>query len=165
MGEHYPGTIEIGGDLPRSKLKKFLEVLRDSGGGADWEGGFAGKTKESLAELYAAGDGKTLKLCNAQASFGSFGDIEAFCRKNNLPYDAHCDSHHENNAYHSRWRPGRDNSVEVASDNDHRMLVDAGPVAKARRHLSEGNVIAAIKTLDEVLVGVSIDPLPPFHVT
>lgn len=162
MSDRWCGTIEIGGNLPRKKLRPFLKQLRDSGGGNDWEGGFAGKTEKSLAELLDGGP--TLTLRDNQASGGCFYELEIWCRENSLSFDAHHEACYDIDAGIERWRPGMQHSVTVSSDSGRSLLVDGDVVAKARQHLSEGNIYAALRKLDAVLVGVVIDKVPPFQI-
>lgn len=165
MGEYYPGTITIGGNLPRKRVTEFIKVLRESGAGPDWDNGLPGDVVDTASLLKLRDKDGHLHMMHSQASGGTFWDLQAWLQENKIPFDAHSDSHYEDNAYNTLYRPELPKTVEVASDNDGGAFVDAHAVLQARAALNEGNVNAALKYLDDAVCNLKdVSVLPKFEV-
>ena len=163
MSDRYPGTITIGGDLPRSKLAEFLEVCRDSGASPDWDGGFPEEVKTEKHLLALLDKGGHLYLMDCQASGGTFNSLMDWLESNTIAYDAWADSYCDYEASIVKFRPGWGKG-NILSSTDCRELIELGPVLKAREALNVGNVHAAMKYLDDVVRDFKDMPeLPKFR--
>ena len=89
MGEYYPGEITIGGKVPAALLDEFLSEAASTGASVgDYEEAvFAAGTVEEL--LKALDEDGHLRLADAQASYGQFEELEAFCVEHGIPFDRH----------------------------------------------------------------------------
>jgi hypothetical protein len=162
MSDRFPAWIEIGGDLPRTLLEHFLKMLRRCGGGAKPEGGFNGKTEDSLGQLYRP-EG-TLFLQASQAADGQFWHLERWCQEHNVSFDRHSDAYYGCDSILARFRPGRELSQSLsASDGGEYVALD--DVISAKNALADGNFFKAMMILNTITDGRdTIEPLRPFRV-
>lgn len=177
MAERASATITIGGDMPASLTKAFMELVRDAGAGPDYDGGvdflFTGKhrrwTARKRVEFLAKHHGTAwLHLEDSEAVGGMFEDLEEWLKSNNIPFDRHSDAHWEWGALNTYFRPGPEGealNLDMDSDYHGNDVVNAHRVRAAREALAEGNAHAALKHLDEELgLGAKIPELPPFRI-
>jgi hypothetical protein len=165
MADCFSGWIKIGGQLPRSLLPEFLEVLRDSGAGAEWQGGFQGTDEVSLSELRNLSSDGTLRLRNHAARWGQFEELEMWCRDNGLSYDRYAEAYCQFDAEYARWRPGWEDEKVSISDQDGDELVPLEDVIAAKRLLVEDKIADSMAALDRLIDGHDAIPeLPPFTI-
>jgi hypothetical protein len=176
MGEYYPGEITIGGKVSAAVLTEFLSEVASAGASVgDYDGPtFGAKTVEELLKVLNE-DGH-LVLADSQASFGQFDELEAFCIKNDIPFDRHSDAHYEFDAVNVYFRPGMKHPAQVYSNNRRDDLMDADEVRTVAKTLarlveakaSKAKVLAAVgkaaRKLDKILP-LEVEPLPPLAVT
>ncbi len=175
MGEYYPGEITIGGKVPAALLEEFLREATSTGAsvGDYEEATFAAGTVEEL--LKALDEDGHLRLADAQASFGQFEELEAFCVQHGIPFDRHSDAHYEFDAENVYFRPGMERPAHVYSNNRGDDLMDADkvrPVARelarlAKARLTKEKLLAAVlkasRKLNKVLPP-EVEPLPSLKV-
>jgi len=156
----------------------FLSCIRDSGAGPEYEGGIdylykgnyaklseEDRLRELLQDSMAVSRGPWLTVCDYNANYGGFPDLEAFCKGHNLSYDLHHDSGGSYDAGIEYYRQGARPLCVLSSNNDQVPLVAAKPVIKARDALYRGNFHAAITLLDGVLGSLwGLPELPPFRI-
>jgi len=156
----------------------FLDCLRETGAGPDYEGGteylykgalaklsYEDRLRELLKDCIAVSGGPGLTVCHYDANYGSFPDLEKFCETFQLPYDLHHDAGGDYDAGIEYYRPGHDRIHASSGNHDQIPLVAAGPVIKARDALYRGNFHAAITLLDDVLGPLwKLPVLPPFRI-
>jgi len=179
VGDRAPLRISIGGDLPESLVENFLDYLRDSGAGTDYDGGldhlFTGENeklshRERLEALLAEcdaviGSREYVTVCDGQANYGSFPELEEFCKANKLSYDKHNDSGGDYDAGNEYIRDGKHVLDTLSTNHGDEDYIAACRVVLARQALYEGNFTEAIRVLDEVVGRLwKLPPLPPFRV-
>ena len=92
MGERYPGEITIGGKVPAELLEEFLRRTR-------FHRRKGGRLRRRPVRCRrrrwaASGTGRDghLVLADAEASYGQFEELEAFCVEHGIPFDRHSDA-------------------------------------------------------------------------
>jgi hypothetical protein len=162
MSDRYAARIFIGGDMPRALLDDFLEQLRDSGAGPEWDGGFEGTDEASLEPLKLP-EG-FLSLMNSEARYGCFSELEEWLTDNNIPFDRESHSYYDSDAGIRRFRPS-EGVCDLYATNDGMPLVPMDEVVIIRERLRAGNIYAALARIDKLLDGVITTPLPKFQLT
>ena len=162
MSDRLCAIMSIGGQVRQKKLSALLKAIAEAGVGTEWgDPTFAPASAEEL--LLALKDGR-IRLCDDQASYGAFPELEKTCRKLRLPYRRHTEGKYEFDAEIVDYRPGmRRPLVRMGSNNnENETFVAASHVKKALDLLEAGKVEQAIKILRELCPEVA--PLPPFEI-
>lgn len=114
MAETYSADIVIGGKITRTELQVLFDAIKADGA---WDEDGAYPFDED-AEDWEPEHGKPLHLCDPEAAWGHFDDIEAACRKIGLPY--------------VRWSEDGDkqvfdgeNTYDITGDEDGTTVLDA----------------------------------------
>jgi hypothetical protein len=135
MGEYFPAEIHIGGNLKRSDVPRFCVAINR--GNLSLEYGddcVAVETEVDLLGLVAAG--KPLILRDAEAIYGQFKELEAFCQTLGLSYDRQSSGKNDYTPELVRWRPGmRQDQPEVwhTLDDGQRLVLVADVDEAIRR--------------------------------
>ena len=178
MGDRCSASITIGGDLPEALCENLLDLIRDSGAGPDYGSSindlFTGANKKLshrarlerlMAECHAFGCQKHLALYDNEVNYGSFPDLEGFCKNSGLSYDLHHDSGGEYDAGNEYIRDGAYITEAHSTNNGDMDYVPTARIILARQALFEGNFHEAIRLLDEVVGDLwKLPPLPPFRI-
>ena len=161
MSERFAGYIIIGGRLRRSQLNDLLKAVREAGAALDWgEPPFAPATAEQL--LTALRD-RHLWLCDEQASWGEFPELEKTCRTLGLGYTRHSDSGIEWDAELVEWRSGMAKPLAwIASNWSMRTFLPTDQARKVLKQLTAGRVAEATRLLRGLCPNVS--RLPAFRI-
>jgi hypothetical protein len=175
MGEYYPGEITIGGKVPAALLDEFLSAAASTGASVgDYEEAvFAAGTVEELLKVLDE-DGH-LRLADAQASYGQFEELEAFCVEHGIPFDRHSDAKYEFDAENVYFRPGMKAPESVPSNNAGDDLFSADAVRPVVKELTkvvtagltrEKLKAAAVKIIRHLnsLLPPEVEPLPPLEI-
>jgi hypothetical protein len=176
MSDRFPGEITIGGKLPAALLDEFLGEVASTGASVGGYDGPAFDCKNADDLRQALDTDRHLVLADAEASYGQFEELEAFCVKHGLPFDRHSDAKYEFDSVNVRFRPGMKRPVEVPSDNCGENLTDADklrPVAKALARLAtatltKAKLLAAVRKASrklDSLLPPEVESLPPLEVT
>ena len=161
MADRFCAQITIGGRLTRRRLPRFLKAIADSRGSLEW--GDAPFQPASADELTAALSAGRLVLCDDQARFGEFENLEAACRRLHLAYTRHSESRYEFEAELVDWRPGmREPIVRMCCSNSQNVLVWADFVQEALDHLKARRYRKALTVLQWLLP--TIPELPPLEI-
>ena len=169
MGERFPAIILIGGQVPRSLIPDLIDVINASDVGLLWGGRVCFDGHDSLiAVLDEQGH---LILCDDEASYGVFQDLECFLQNNNIAFDRHSDARYEYDGELVSFRPAVHNvesqmwKFYATQDGDRLVLFNL--VSQVRDILNQDlhgeRVQEARKLLDDIL-GPVIPPLPRFEV-
>jgi hypothetical protein len=162
MSERYATWIKIGGRIKRSRVEGLLKAIREAGVRTDWgEPFFAPKTIKELLE--ACKDG-WLQLCDEEARYGEFPQLETACQRLKLGYRRHCEGICGYDAEVVDWRPGVKAPVARKSSNEHPddTLVLASAVTEAIALLEGGHIQQGIDALKHLCPDVP--DLPPFKI-
>ncbi len=176
MADNFPGEITIGGKVPANLLEEFLGELDSTGakvGGYDGAE-FDAKTAHDLRQ--ALDENGHLFLADAEARYGQFEELEAFCVQHGISFDRHSDARYEFDAENVYFRPGMKGPLVVRSDNDGDDLLDISLVRPIARELV-GVVAAAATNRKKLLAAVTktiralnkllqpeVEPLPQLQI-
>jgi len=162
MSERMSAWIEIGGKLPRAKVEELCMAI--SAGGVSLEWGDAAFEPKSPEELLAARDDGRLWLCDSEASWGKFPDLEQTCRKLGLAYTRCSDGASAYDAERVDWRPKMKTPLSriFSNESEEKILVAEKPVRKALAALRAGKVQAAKRILQTLCH--DIFQVPPFEI-
>lgn len=162
MSDRYCAWIRIGGRIERSKIEPLLGEVQSSGVSLVWgEPAFEPASADALVD---ATKDDTLQLCDDQASYGEFPELEEVCRELGLAYTRFCEAWCGYDAEIVEWRPGmKEPLIRTCSNEDSDIvLVDATTVNEALTALEAGQIQEAIAKLRSLCP--QIPDLPPFEV-
>ncbi len=162
MSERYCTFIEIGGRIHRSQLEPLLTAIREDGVRTDWgEPDFEPQAADELLE--GQKDGR-LRLCDEEARYGEFPQVEQACRELGLAYCRHCEGTYGNDAWVAAWWPGLAEPVGHRSSNEHPgdIVIPASEVKEAITMLESGHIQPGIDLLKQACP--DLPDLPPFEV-
>lgn len=175
MGEYYPGEITIGGKVPAKLLEQFLGEINSAGVRAGGYDGDPFDAADADGLRRALDDDGHLVLADAEASYGQFEELEAFCVGHGIPFDRHSDAKYEFDAENVYYRPGMKNPESVRSNNAGEDLFSAEAVRPVVKELTkvvtaglnrEKLKAAAVKIIRHLnsLLPPEIEPLPPLEI-
>ena len=108
MADCFWGSIEIGGSLPRSKVKDFLKAIKED------------VVEEVDSDFIEENmDEETLSFEDDQARKGEFGDTESFCTDNGLSFVRQSDAYSEYSAEVSWLIEGKEGCSMVCKYSSH----------------------------------------------
>lgn len=158
MSEHSAARIEIGGQLPRNKLKPFIYELNYVGVGFDW-GSVETMTVELLRQ-WVGDDKEPLVLMNDNATFGRFESLEKWLDLNKMSYLVYSESSY---SYGSSINGVVDGvKFAVGADHDNDPVVEMTVVTEAYAALKEGRIFDAYEILGEA--AKTVPDVPPFEI-
>ena len=175
MGERYPAEITIGGTLSAKLLDRFLGKLNSAGarvGGFDGDPFDAKDVDELRKSLDEDGH---LVLADAEASYGQFEELEAFCVKHKIAFDRHSDAHYEFDAQNVYFRPSMKAPKSVPSNNAGDDLFSSAAVRPVVKELTrvvtagltreklKATAVKIIRHLNSLLPP-EVEPLPPLEI-
>ena len=162
MSERMSGWIQIGGTLPRSQTEQLCTAISSERVSLDW--GDATFEPKSPEELIAARKDERLWLCDNEASWGEFPDLEEACRELGLAYTRCSDGASTYDAERDDWRPGMKSPLSRICSNEsgNNILIAEEPVRNALEALDAGNFPTAKRILQSLCH--SIPPVPPFEI-
>jgi len=150
MSERYCAWIRIGGRIERAKVEPLLEEIRRNGVKLDWcQPPFEPAGPDEL--LAARSDG-WLWLCDEEARYGEFTELEELCRKLGLSYRRHSEAWCGEDAVLVDWRPGMKEPLVQRSSTEHTdaVLVLEEEVRRALTALETGKTKEAIHQLKKL---------------
>ena len=162
MSERMSAWIQIGGKIPRSKVKRLLKAISQAGVSLEWgDALFTPTTPDDL--LTTLKDG-CLWLCDDEASWGQFPELEQACRRLRLPYIRCCDGNCTYDAERVDWRPGMKEPLSRRSSIEHsgEIFVPASDVREVLACLEDGDIPKAVAKLRSLCPG--IPDMPPFEI-
>ena len=162
MSARYATWIRIGGSIERSNVEPLLKAIPKAYVSLEWgDAPFAPGGADELLEARQSG---WLWLCDQEAKYGEFPELEETCRRLALPYTRFSEGWCGSDAERLDWRPGMDKPLVRTGSNDdcERTFVDADQVRKALAELEAGRVEQTIRMLRGLCPGVP--DLPPFEI-
>lgn len=162
MSERMSGWIQIGGKLPRSNPEQLCAAISTNRVSLEW--GDATFEPKLLEELLAARKDERLWLCDNEASWGEFPDLEQACRELGLAYIRCSDGASTYDAERVDWRPGMKAPLARICSNKsgEKTLVAEDSVRHALEALEAGNAPGAKRILQNLCH--TIPPVPPFEI-
>lgn len=162
MSSRFCASIRIGGQIKRSSVEPLLKEIRAAALSLEW--GDAPFMPQNADELMAGRKDKHLWLCDEQADYGEFPELETACRKLGLAYCRHSEASFDCDAELADWRPGMKKPlVRPGSNiNSHDSYVPIEAVRKAIALLKAGEPQKALHALQQLCP--KIPELPPFEI-
>jgi hypothetical protein len=162
MSSRFCASIRIGGTIEASKIEPLVLAIRAAGVACEWgDATFEPQTHQEL--LDARKDGH-LWLCDEQANYGEFPEIEAVCRKLDLGYTRHSEASFDSDAELLIWRTGMKKPIVRAGSNinEKDTFVPNEAIRRALALLERGHIDKALRTLRNLCP--DIPELPPFEI-
>jgi hypothetical protein len=113
-------SITIGGELPASLIKEFLDAIKDIGD-------LIGPSTEEELRAEISQNSYSIKSIQWQGitNFGYCEMVEAFCENHNLSYVHHTEAKYEYDADVRYWVPGMKAQTVVKSDQEGTIQIPA----------------------------------------
>ena len=162
MSDRMSAWILIGGALPRSMTEPLCTAISTCCVSPEWgDATFEPKTPE---DLLAARKDERIWLCDDEAAWGEFPELEQSCRKLGLAYIRCSDGAAIYDAERVDWRPGMKEPLSRICSNQsgNKILVAEESVRNALEALEAGKVLAAKRLLRALCR--SIATVPPFEI-
>lgn len=162
MSERMSAWILIGGALPRKMTEPLCNAISTSCVSQEWgDATFEPKTPE---DLLAARKDERIWLCDNEAAWGEFPDLEQTCRKLDLAYTRCSDGSSIYDAERVDWRHGMNKPVSRICSNQSgtKILIAEESVRNALEALEAGTVPKAKRILRALCR--SISTVPPFEI-
>lgn len=163
MSARYSSWIRIGGRLPCSKVDPLLKTIAKAYVSLEWgDAPFKPKAAGELANARQQ-DG-WLWLCDQEARYGEFPELEETCRRLGLPYTRFSEGWCSSDAELLDWRPGMKGPLIRTGSNDdcERTFVTTDSVNDVLAALEAGDVQQAINMLRKLCP--EVPALPPFEI-
>ena len=162
MSERFSTWIKIGGRIKQARLEPLLEAIRAAAVRLDW--GDAYFEPKDAAELMESRRDGVLHLCDEEARYGEFPELEKVCRRLRLSYRRHSEGTCGYDAGLTDWRPGMPEPIYRRSSNEHthEAMLLASEIKPALEALMAGRTKQAIKVIQRMLT--AIPDLPPFEI-
>jgi hypothetical protein len=144
MSERMAAQIWIGGRLSANQADELCGAIATEGVSVEWGGGqFSPSTPQDLLQARDEhDDSQVLRLCDDQASWGEFNDLESFLQEHAIPYTRQSEGGGGYNGEIVEYRPGSD-PVCIPVDANGSPTVDVEPMRRVAEALD-----VAIKRLD-----------------
>lgn len=177
MSDRIAAEITIGGRLRRKDLRDFLGEI--AGLGLDHGDTNAPVTEEALCEcLKATG---TLRLCDDQARYGEFEDLEGWLREHKIPYCRESEAKYEWSACVSHYRPdlfrGKQALIERDTTHNHQDMVKTKDLRRLLKDLQQivnncprwsvdrtRRAVEALQVRAQKLIPAELPPLPKLEI-
>lgn len=78
MADRVSATITLGGGISAARFAELVELIQAEGLSVDWNG----EPFEPSQVIV----GESLHLCAHEVAWGTFNDLEAWCREHHVPY-------------------------------------------------------------------------------
>ncbi len=178
MADTISAHICLGGRIPRALVPDLCQIIRNLGVGLDWDQGLFQPLAEADLQTACTESGTAipLRLCDHDASWGEFAELQEFLVKQQLPFDRYHDSKYEFSSELLCFRPDM-GSFRFLTDADERIVVPAEHLApavellnRAQRHLHRGEVPVAQALVRECLtilkeqLPASLPDVPPLEI-
>ena len=149
MSERYCAWIRIGGSIERSQSEPLLAAITQAAAQLDWgEPPFEPSSVNDVNAACQEPEG-WLWLCNEEARYGEFPELEQACRALSLGYTRFCEAWCGSDAEIVDWRPGMTEPLSrtcSTADGDV-LLVDVSAVREALTDLEAGRHQQALDKL------------------
>lgn len=159
MSARYSTWIRIGGRIKRPHLDAFLKAVTEAGVSLEWgDHPFEPTSADDLVDVLQGG---RLWLCDVEARYGEFPELEETCRRLGLAYTRHTEGSCDCDAELLDWRPGMKKPlVRIGSNDDcEKTFVPTDSVKKVLTALEAGHVHPAISMLRKLCPEVPALPL------
>ncbi|MEE9294852.1 MAG: hypothetical protein V3W34_07830 [Phycisphaerae bacterium] len=163
MSARYSTWIRIGGRIERSDVDPLLKAITKAYVSLEWgEPPFKPTAADEL--LDARQQDGWLWLCDQEAKYGEFPELEETCRRLGLPYTRFAEGWCGCDPELLDWRPGmKEPLIRTGSNDDcEKTFVATDSVNEALTALEAGHVQQAVSMLRKLCPEVA--ELPPFEI-
>jgi hypothetical protein len=117
MSDYIAAEITIGGKVKPSLVRSLCRAISSQRVALDWgESPFQPETAQDLLAALTDVNGiKLLKLCDDQARWGQFEELEWFLEKHHIAFRRHSDGRYEYDSDLVEYRPGLGRVYSLAS--------------------------------------------------
>ena len=143
MADYFPGKIEIGGVVPRHCVEELIAEILETKASLD-EYGLAEVTQDALQ--HAIEKKQILILCDDQARWGQFEELEGFLLDRGIHFNRHSNSYCEFDAEKVFFRG--DKVVEFAATQDGDLLQHCSCIDEIlQKKISDSEKVAILRRL------------------
>jgi len=162
MSSRFCASIRIGGQIERSKVEPLMKEIRAAALSLEW--GDAPFLPKDANELMEGRRDKHLWLCDEQADYGEFPELEAACRKLGMSYSRQGEASFDCDSELADWRSGMMKPLVRTGSNINSVdtYVPTEGVRKALTLLEAGHTMKALDALRQLCP--DIPELPPFEI-
>jgi len=159
VSDRFPAEITIGGPIKRADLEELAGEIAGQGVSLDYGEHDLNANQAQEAIEKAAREGATLKLCDDQACYGLFDELEGFCKERGIHFDRHSDAYCEWTGENVYNRDGED-LFEFTATQDGQDLVEADTI---RKILAEpgGGPVDKLRAIEAFASPAGLTPLAP----
>lgn len=175
MSERLAAEIWIGGNIPGTLVPDLCAAITDEGVALEWgDGSFAPKTGEDLDASLRENEKHELLLwlCDDEASWGQFDDLEQFLQEHRIPFTRRTAGNAAYDPEVVEYRPNC-GAITLAANVDGRLTVDAAELEPVEHMLdaaiklaevhSDANFLSLVQTALKLLREQLPRPLPPLE--
>jgi hypothetical protein len=178
MTEPISAQIWVGGPIPRRLVPELCKTIGDEGVSLEWDDTcFQPECEEELVAALEDADGvRLLYLCDNQADYGEFDQLEKFCLREQMTFRRQSDSKIEFDAELVENRPGI-GRVRYPTDACGRPFMPLATMAEVAGEVDKATETADGQTALELLrrlrniqqlmhekMPVVMPPLTPFEI-
>lgn len=167
MSDRWAASISIGGRVPLAVARDLLDVITEEGVSLDY--GEMAWAPQEVDDLMEKSEGGSLTLCNDEAKWGEFRDLEIFLTNNKIAFDRSSSGYYEYAPEIVQYRPEM-GAPSWITDTEGRKLVDRDSVKNAIGLIGPYPSVSAnspesafVKAMDEAL-GPDVEDLKPFEI-
>ena len=157
MADYFPGKIEIGGVVPRHCVEELIAEIVETKASLD-EYCQAEVTEEALKN--AIEKKKILTLCQDQARYGEFEELEGFLLDNGIHFNRHSDAYYEFDAEMIFFR-GDDVSWFPSTQPGELLLLHCDVEEVLQKEISDSEKVAMLR---RVAFPPELKPLTPLTI-
>ena len=170
MADCMPACIALGGKVPGRVVNQLCTAIQAEGLSLDWgDSPFAPASDVDLLNARQEQNGAlVLWLCDDQARWGRFGDLEAFLVKQQIEFDLQADGKYEFDPERVVYRPDL-GPLELATDSTGRIVICADPVQAAAEAFStvlerarSGQLKSFLEQAEAALADLRLALPPPY---
>jgi hypothetical protein len=122
MADRVSASIALGGDLPSSLLADLAAVIAGEGLSTEWDG-----EDFDLSQIPLDGP---LELMAREVAWGSFDELESFCRDNGLAYARWSEACPGSWGANRSVFTGEGEPASYAADDDDRLVIERETIEK-----------------------------------
>ncbi len=160
MSDYMPAEIHIGGRIAKRIVPDLCANIENQHVATEWgDAPFKPTTERDL--LGACTDG-VLWLCDTEARWGEFADLEEFLRENDIAYTRQTAGRYEYNPEIVEYRPGSD-PVVLTTLASGEPIVPVSALVDVTKAIERGSIVKVRQAMREALPPTVV-PLEPFSI-
>lgn len=178
MSDRMAAEIWIRGAIPKRLVPQLCDCISTEGVSIDWDDALF--RPSGAAELLEAcrdeGRVRLLHLCNVEASWGQFGELEEFLVQHGISFRRRSEAKYEHDACIVEHRPGI-GAVQYPTDSSGKPFVPLADLVQAATWLDEvvewaagnsvGQLLSRLRNVQRMIkerLPIVVPPLEPFEI-